>query len=160
MTVESLFPGRRIVDRSAATACLAGLWLWNDWLEESHAVSQGIDTPEGSWWHAIMHRREGDFSNAKYWFRRVGDHALFPRLASVAAGIASEAGPLDPRHAWITAGARWDPLRFVDLCENVTNRSSPDGAIARRIAAEEWRLLFSCCRALAVGESAADEHDP
>jgi hypothetical protein len=48
----------------------AGLWLYVDDLDRSHHVSQSIETPVGSYWHGIMHRREGDFSNAKYWFRR------------------------------------------------------------------------------------------
>jgi|688.fasta_scaffold269458_2 molybdopterin-guanine dinucleotide biosynthesis protein A len=151
LSPESLFPGRRIVDAAAARGCLAGLWLWNDWLEESHAVSQGIDTPEGSWWHAIMHRREGDFANAKYWFRRVGEHPLFPRLAEASRRIASPNRPGDPRHGWIATAAEWDPLRFVDLCEDLARRSSPDEELAREIAAQEWRLLFAHCHDLALG---------
>ncbi len=150
LSPESLFQGRRIADTAAARGCLAGLWLWNDCLEESHAVSQGIDTPEGSWWHAIMHRREGDFSNAKYWFRRVGQHPLFPRLAEAARRIASSTRLHDPRHGWLASAAEWDPLRFVDVCEDLARRSSSDEEPVRAIAAEEWRLLFAHCRDLAV----------
>ena len=50
----------------------AGLLLWNDALDASHTLSQGIDNPTGAYWHGIMHRREGDLDNAGYWFRRVG----------------------------------------------------------------------------------------
>ena len=45
-----------------AKAVLAGLWLWHDWLDESHTISQALPSPAGSFWHAIMHRREGDFA--------------------------------------------------------------------------------------------------
>lgn len=151
LSPEAVFPGRRIVDHDAARACLAGLWLWNDCLEESHGISQGIETPEGSWWHAIMHRREGDFSNAKYWFRRVGEHPLFSKLAEAARRIASGSRTGDPRHGWLTSATSWDPYRFVDLCEDLARRSSADEELAREIAAEEWRLLFAHCFDLAVG---------
>src|SRR5262245_25063275 len=52
----------------AAQACLAGLWLLANDLNASHRISQELETPEGSYWHAVMHRREGDYGNAKYWF--------------------------------------------------------------------------------------------
>lgn len=156
LSVESLFEGRRIVDRDAAQGCLAGLWLWNDCLEESHAVSQAIDTPEGSWWHGIMHRREGDFGNAKYWFRRVGDHRLYPALAEAArriSGSGSDTGAdrLASGSVWDRSG--WDPFGFVDLCEAITRDRSADDRDARAIAAEEWRLLFRHCAALALDDT-------
>ena len=58
-----------------------GLWLLAGDLDQSHSISQAIETAEGSFWHGIMHRREADFGNAKYWFRRVGSHVVFERLA-------------------------------------------------------------------------------
>jgi hypothetical protein len=54
----------------------AGLWLYVDDLDRSHSVSQGIDTATGAFWHGIMHRREGDFSNCLYWMRRAAGHPL------------------------------------------------------------------------------------
>src|SRR4051812_18805083 len=69
-----LFAPHAVRDPSAARACLAALHLWFDDLDGSHRISQDLPTPEGSAWHGIMHRREGDFWNSKYWFRRVGSH--------------------------------------------------------------------------------------
>ena len=54
----------------------AGLWLYVDELERSHAISQSMNDATGAFWHGIMHRREGDFSNSHYWFRRVGHHPV------------------------------------------------------------------------------------
>lgn len=50
----------------------AALWLYVDDLDRSHALSESNETEEGAFWHGIMHRREGDFWNSKYWFRRAG----------------------------------------------------------------------------------------
>src|SRR5262245_57729481 len=70
-----------VVREQEADALLAAFWLRYDWLDESHRISQGIETPTGSMWHAIMHRREGDFSNSKYWYRRTDGHPAFQLLA-------------------------------------------------------------------------------
>ncbi|MBW7459594.1 hypothetical protein ACFOLF_27230 [Paenibacillus sepulcri] len=59
----------------AMIALKAGLHLCNDSLDESHSYSQEIeDDSTGSYWHGIMHRMEGDYSNANYWFHRAGAH--------------------------------------------------------------------------------------
>ena len=58
----------------------AGLWLYVDELDRSHMISQGIDDATGSFWHGIMHRREGDFSNSHYWFNRVGKHPAMAKI--------------------------------------------------------------------------------
>src|SRR4029079_6033740 len=73
-TLDVAFAHAKVADRDMPRACLAGLWLVYDFLDESHRISQDIDTSTGSFWHGVMHRREGDFSNGKYWFRRVGSH--------------------------------------------------------------------------------------
>ena len=67
-----------------ALAAVSGLLLWNGNLDRSHTISQGIENPTGSYWHGIMHRMEGDYWNAKYWFRRVGRHPAMSRLRDAA----------------------------------------------------------------------------
>ncbi|MGH9633172.1 MAG: hypothetical protein ACRD7E_33140, partial [Bryobacteraceae bacterium] len=52
---EDLFPESRAPD-----AALSGLWLYFSCLDESHSLSQDIQTPEGAFWHGIMHRQEPD----------------------------------------------------------------------------------------------------
>src|SRR2546430_2293455 len=76
LTVEFAFGGK-VANREMAEACLAGVWLLHDFLDESHKISQSIETATGSIWHGIMHRREPDYGNAKYWFHRVGAHPVF-----------------------------------------------------------------------------------
>jgi hypothetical protein len=58
----------------ANPALQAGLWLYVDELDRSHTLSQDLKEPTGSYWHGIMHRREGDFSNSHYWFHKTGKH--------------------------------------------------------------------------------------
>jgi hypothetical protein len=41
----------------------------NDWEGAHHATQEG-DTIEGAWVHAYLHRKEGDVSNARYWYNR------------------------------------------------------------------------------------------
>lgn len=131
-------------------AVQAGLWLWHDFLDQSHTLSQGIETPEGAWWHGIMHRREGDFSNAKYWFRRVGRHALFDSLAVHVNDVTREE-PADKQLFSLTRSG-WDPSAFVDLCEAAHGRpDDPKYAVAVAVQQAEWRTLFDACVRGAVG---------
>lgn len=52
---------------------LKALWYdaRGDW-DAAHRVAQDIESPVGSWIHAYLHRKEGDLSNAAYWYRRAG----------------------------------------------------------------------------------------
>lgn len=49
--------------------------LWHDargdW-ERAHDIAQNVDDKAGAWVHAYLHRKEGDISNARYWYRRAG----------------------------------------------------------------------------------------
>ena len=50
---------------------LAGLW-WDkkgDWTR-AHESAQQDESPSGAWVHAYLHRKEGDASNAAYWYQR------------------------------------------------------------------------------------------
>lgn len=52
---------------------LKALWYdgKDDW-ESSHNVAQDIHDKNGSWVHAYLHRKEGDLSNARYWYSMAG----------------------------------------------------------------------------------------
>jgi hypothetical protein len=128
LSVDSAFTNVKVVDREMAECCLSGVWLLHDFLDESHTISQGIDTTSGSFWHAIMHRREGDFSNAKYWFRRVGRHPVLEEL-----------------------GAGFDPFEFVDRCEAAVRGRSKEREACQDLQQREWELLFDFCYRGAIG---------
>lgn len=52
---------------------LKALWYdaKNDW-ENAHNIIQDIEDKTASWIHAYLHRKEGDISNADYWYHRAG----------------------------------------------------------------------------------------
>ncbi len=110
LTDAELLGAGAVSDARAAAAVRAGLLLVGDDFEASHSLSQSIETPEGSYWHGILHRREPDYGNAKYWFRRVGDHPVFRDLEREA--VLRGGAALD-----LLSGRRWDPFRVVDLIE-------------------------------------------
>jgi hypothetical protein len=80
--LDRAFDHVQVVDRAMADCCRAAAWLLHDYHDQCHKICQDIATPSGSYWHAILHRREPDYDNAKYWFRRVGSHPVLARLAA------------------------------------------------------------------------------
>ncbi|HUB26888.1 MAG TPA: hypothetical protein VL992_15795 [Tepidisphaeraceae bacterium] len=125
----------------ATGALLAGLWLWHDGLEECHSIVQNLPQATGSFWHAIMHRREGDFSNSKYWYARAGNHPALAIIAAQAGPIINEM-PADRRLLRIVSRG-FDPNALVDLVEEVHHSSGdPRHAVAVRLQQLEWRILF------------------
>jgi len=100
----------------------AGLWLYVDELERSHEISQQINNATGSFWHGIMHRREGDFSNSHYWFRSTGSH---PAMADIAG---------------------YDSHQFVDDVATACSAGNADEALID-MQRREWATLFAWCAA-------------
>jgi hypothetical protein len=138
LSLDRSFP--RVADRDAAMACLCGVWLYHDFLDESHTISQDLGEWFGSYWHAIMHRREPDAVNSKYWFRRVGPNPVYSPLAS----DATELGlPLE--------GKGWDPFAFVDRCEQARGSGSVREMLCRWVQLREMQLLFDWCYRRATG---------
>src|SRR5579872_3641699 len=93
----------------------SALWLYVFELDKSHTISQSIDTKTGSYWHGIMHRREGDFSNSHYWMRRAAGHPLRQSRSDL------------------------DPEVLIRQVESANGKDDP-ALVARQ--REEWQALF------------------
>lgn len=96
-------------------AIIGGIWLYIDNLDKAHIAVQDLHSPTGSYWHAIMHRREGDFSNSKYWLRMTGSHPV------------------------MSAVPGYDAMAFVDQVQR-SHWHSPVELLS--IQRQEWRALF------------------
>ncbi len=135
-SAASLFPGAR-----DPAASVAGLLLLLGCWDESHNVSQDNPSAEGSYWHAIAHRIEPDSSNAGYWFRRVGQHPIFPELHRKASEILRASS----NAAWRLKKA-WDPFLFIEWCDEARqDAGSAKEHLAIAIQKAEWDLLFQWC---------------
>src|SRR5207247_8977505 len=74
--------------------------LWWDakgnW-KQAHESAQQDESPAGSWVHAYLHRKEGDTSNAGYWYRRAAkapaEGSLQQEWPGIVESLFSEAGP-------------------------------------------------------------------
>ena len=132
-SARDLFPAA-----AAPEAAMAGLYLYFSCLDEAHTIAQDVHTPDGSFWHAIMHRQEPDPGNAGYWFRRLGEHPVFPALSARALeiGAAERIRIADP----------WDPFSFIYFCEGARRHPGSDlERAALQIQRAEWQVLFHHC---------------
>jgi hypothetical protein len=133
---SELFPGAK-----SAEAVLAGMLLRLNCWSEAHELAQDIGSPEGSYWHAIVHRMEPDYGNAAYWFRRVGKHSIFPHLLARAETLAAQSP-----QARLAMPGEWRPEIFFQLCEDASNKPGSDNErLALNIQQAEWELLMEWC---------------
>ena len=147
-SLDELFHGEPVKNTTFGDAIKSGLLLWNDALDESHNISQGLANQTGSYWHGIMHRREPDYSNAKYWFGRVGTHPIFPQVRERALAIANEIP--DPSDALariaqtIETEEQWDAYQFIDWCQAAESEAADDVThFLQQVQAEEIKLLLA-----------------
>ena len=150
-SLEELFDDQTVKDLEFGNAVKSGLLLWNDALEESHTISQHLNSQTGSYWHGIMHRREPDYSNSKYWFGRVGNHPIFPALRKRALDILADSQLDDCREA-IQAKENWDTYQFVDWCQAEAENGSEEVVnFLQKVQVEEIKLLLDYSYRHALG---------
>lgn len=104
-TTEQLTANPELAER----ACLIrSLMLYaNDALSESHRLIQDVPGDLAAYLHGMIHRREEDFENARYWFSRAGELPFFGELQRQSAQISED----------MAKQLNWDPYLFATLCE-------------------------------------------
>jgi hypothetical protein len=132
--VEAKLLGSGLSGEAAELARSAAL-LWHDHFDESHTVSQDISSADGSFLHGVMHRREPDYPNAKYWFRLTGLHPSFPEISKRAAVVLA-GSPLEN-----LADGGWDSFAMVDAVAAAREGSS-EYSLLQRVQRVEFEVLL------------------
>jgi hypothetical protein len=104
---DALAGGKPIVDQAQFRLARGGVLYALDELDAAHRIFQDEGSSEGSYWHGMMHRREGDFDNARYWFRRAGRLAVFSTMHAAARTASAD----------MARQESWDPYLFTGMCE-------------------------------------------
>lgn len=133
------------VPHAARLALSAGLLQVHDFWHASHEAAQKADDLGekrfSPYWHGIGHRREPDYGNAAYWFRRVGRHPLFPALGAAVSILGCESGVADRSRLPIDRAGDWNPDAFSDL-HREARRDAALGRLARRLQRLEMAMLL------------------
>jgi hypothetical protein len=107
--------------------------LWHDDLDGAHALCQAHEGhADCDYVHALLHRREGDFANAKYWFREVGPHPIYTTVAQAAAAL---------EQPGLVADGQWRPAAMVDACAAALGRDPARRPVLMQVQAAEFRAL-------------------
>lgn len=122
----SLHPDRREVLEGLAL-------LWHGHWEEAHGIAQSREGERDfDLLHAILHRGEGDFANAGYWFRSVGKHPCYAALERALA----EALPAGSMRSDLLPEGRWSPSAFIAMARGQRGGDGKPGELIRIQAME------------------------
>jgi hypothetical protein len=154
LSIEAVF-GPSLSDAHAARLALGGAALLYDDLDGCHTAAQAVEEPTANFWHAVMHRREGDFENSKYWWRRAGTHPVFADVFAAAMPVLKAAVGRDAAEfrGKLERAGEWDAFAFTDLCRAcVEKRASKATAdLARRLQMLELNALLGFTVKKAMG---------
>ncbi len=138
---ETIAGGAAIRDARMLALVRGALLCAGDVLEAAHKIFQNEPSSLGSYWHGVMHRREADFDNARYWFRNAGTLPPFDKMHDAAREYS----------ATMARQNSWDPYLFTGMCEQA--KFGAEELVAECLALQrvEFEVLFDYCWRQAVG---------
>ena len=130
------------LDENVAPLLKCVAFLWHDHHDAAHDLCQDNHSLEGSFLHAMVHRREPDYWNAKYWFRKVEMHPVFIPLAQDAVQEI-RSSKLETLTNQVVPGGIWDAFGFVDAVEQAAAKAfkDPTTPVLRQIQRLEFDHL-------------------
>lgn len=120
----------------------AGLFYAMNALDDAHRLVQNASGDAAAYWHAMIHRREKDFENARYWLRRAGEQPSFAEMQARAALEGS---------ANMARQSGWDPFLFVGLTEQLRFGAEELRAEVVTLQRVEFDVFFNYCFRRASG---------
>ena len=126
---------RPIGNLEAFALVRGGLFYALDAIDDAHRIFQEAKGDLGSYWHGMMHRREGDFDNARYWFRRAGTLSFFGELHHAASA----------HSALMARQSNWDPYVFTGECEQARFGETESLKELADLQRAEFETLFDYC---------------
>lgn len=137
-----------IADSELATNSMveAMLWLRVGIIEPAHEIVQDGATPLTSYLHGVVHRLEGDYWNAKYWFRQVHDKRLLQSISIAMVERIEKEGLLAvAKSLKFVQGSQFSPAEFVTAHEQMNDQAK--ATEEQKLAMEslawlEWESLW------------------
>ncbi len=131
---------------SADSLIAALLWLRVGIIEPAHEIVQDDSTQCGSYLHGVVHRLEGDYWNAKYWFRHAKEKRWMQLLSNAVVHRVAQEGLSDVATMLkVIQQGVFLPTEFVSAHEHLSSSSHPGSdheEAVGRIAFLEWECLF------------------
>lgn len=132
----------KVTNKKYGELLLGGLLMAQDYIWEAHEIVQDYPETEASWWHAFMHRMEGDYGNAGYWYRRVGKPAAYESLLSAVQKLEFETSANQ-----ILNWTEWDSFKLNNLIDSSSGQMREELHDVHRL---ECLLLIKICYTKAV----------
>jgi hypothetical protein len=133
---DATLAGGLAIGQPATFALLRGGLLYAlDAIAEAHKIFQDAPGDLGAYWHGMIHRREGDFDNARYWFRRAGELPVFSTIHRAASA----------HSALLARQSNWDPYLFTGQCEQARFGDTESVQELIALQRDEFAGLFDYC---------------